>query len=237
MKKAILFFYCISLILITLALYALFKLYEQNVNLAECKKIDNVIIVHSEIDSRTSKTSRYQTTRHEYYPQIEFEYKINSKLYRSRRFFADGLRMVFDDEIKAQEFLSKYPVGTKTVAYYHPNFPAKAFLNNHPSFSYCTYTLIFSTGAYFIIWFCFFIEQEIGRKVSWLRRVVLIGWWFLMGILCFGYYMKYSENIKTWVICIASLYAAFGMLWIYFLSMPIMLPVTKEIEDVYSQYK
>ncbi|MHC5083319.1 MAG: DUF3592 domain-containing protein [Planctomycetota bacterium] len=236
-KQALLFFYSLAFFLIAIVLCSFFKLYRQHQIFTKRYKINNVTIIQNEIDHEISKTSKHNTAKHEYLTKIVFEYEIDNTAYRSDHFHAGGLKSVFSDKRKAQELSAKYPIGTKTHAYYHPDFPQKAFLNSKFNFSYCWYILLFSTGAYFIMWFCFFVEQEMGTIIGFFRRIILIAWWFSVGFFCFGYYFKHSESISLWGVCISVLYAALGVLWIYFLSLTIMLPAAKETEDVYDQYK
>lgn len=84
-------------------------------------------IVSTMVESTMHQQPDVISPTHVHQPRILYEYKINDRLFQSRRFSYFGDAYSSHDEAKA--VVERYPVGTVQTAYFNPNDPAEAVLS------------------------------------------------------------------------------------------------------------
>ena len=109
-------------------------------------------IVDARVD-RSMHTDSDGDTDYSYTPRVEYTYEYGGVNYRNNK-VAFGLAQGYNSQAKAQEVISRYPVGSEVPVYYDPSNPEDSVLERKAG----SFTTTLVIGIIFII---------IGVCVAW----------------------------------------------------------------------
>jgi hypothetical protein len=134
---------------IGLGLWIYFVIYQQYLAWRWGRKSQEWPSIQGKVtSSKVRSDNNRRSSRRNYYPEIRYEYTIEDKVYRGKR-YQFGISLYYYGQDLTQAILHEYNVGKKVKVYYNPDNPKLATLQTGisgwvliPGFFICTIGIV-----------------------------------------------------------------------------------------------
>jgi len=179
-------------------------------------RLKNCVPVEAEVISADKKFYKSVRLTEGYKPQISFKYNVDGQIY-TNDWLTSMKGLPYQSRSEVDKFLEGYPLGKRITVYYVPGKPERAFLLKYRHWNSFQGLVVCSIPLSFLIW----LVIPKNYKYAFWGKFALCIFWFVVGLICYGYYFNYAkEPYSVGIIIRCAIFFFFGLVWVYNLFKP-----------------